>query len=118
MQGTVGYNIVFRHDHCPRSAREAPGDFRVQGQVIMRPAHGSGLLSTAEAARLVGVQPVTIRQWRSLGWLDAQGLSERGYPMHSADAVREAERKVRQNSITKGHFDPRRTRGRTRREAA
>jgi hypothetical protein len=73
-------------------------------------AHPSGLLSTAEAAKVAGVQPPTIRQWRRLGYLAPQGLDERGYPMHSAEAVRDAERRVRENAITKGHFDPRRTR--------
>lgn len=70
-------------------------------------AHPSGLLTTAESARLVRVSPVTIRAWRRLGWLEPQGLSEQGYPMHSAEAVREAARQVRQNGISKGGFDPR-----------
>ena len=73
-------------------------------------AHPSGLLSTSEAATLAGVRPPTIRQWRRLGYLSTQGLDERGYPMHSAEAVRDAERRVRENAIAKGHFDPRRTR--------
>ncbi len=72
--------------------------------------HPSGLLSTADAARAAGVRPVTIRQWRRLGYLAPQGLDERGYPMHSLEAVRDAERRVRENAIAKGHFDPRRTR--------
>lgn len=84
----------------------------------MIPAHPSGMLSTAEAARLVGVRPVTIRQWRRLGWLAPQGLDERGYPLHEAEAVREAERQVRANAIKKGRFDPRRTRGRSGQQAA
>jgi hypothetical protein len=76
----------------------------------MTPSDPSGLLTTAEAALLMGVQPVTIRAWRRLRYLEPQGLDGRGYPMHSATALREAERKVRKNAITKAHFDPRRTR--------
>jgi hypothetical protein len=72
--------------------------------------HPSGLLSTSDAARAAGVRPVTIRQWRHQGYLAPQGLDERGYPMHSLEAVRDAERRVRENAIAKGHFDPRRTR--------
>lgn len=70
-------------------------------------AHPSGLLTTAESARLVRVSPVTIRAWRRLGWLEPQGLSERGYPLHSADAVRAAEERVRQNGIAASGIDPR-----------
>ena len=91
-----------------------PGFFRVPGQVIVQPADPSGLMSTIEAARFAGVKPVTIRQGRARGWLDKQGLDQRGYPMHSRDAVREAERKVRENALASAcPFDPRRTRGRT-----
>jgi hypothetical protein len=92
----------------PEPAR--PGDFLYSGQVIMITAHPSGLLSTAESALLAGVKPPTIRQWRRLGHLAVQGLDERGYPMHSPEAVRDAERRVRENALAKGHFDPRRTR--------
>lgn len=76
----------------------------------MQPAHPSGLFNTRESARLVGVQPPTIRKWRADGLLAAQGLDERGYPLHTAEAVRAADRRVRENAITKGGFDPRRTR--------
>lgn len=94
-----------------------------QGQVIVQPAHPSGLYSTRESAVLAGVKPPTIRKWRADGLLQVQGLDERGYPMHTADAVREAERKARENALASAcHFDPRRTRGhsngRPRREAA
>lgn len=92
--------------------------FRVQGQVIVQPAHPSGFLSTAEAAQVAGVRPVTIRLWRKRGWLAAQGLSERGYPMHTREAVLAAERKVRENGLGASGVDPRRQRGRARPEAA
>lgn len=70
-------------------------------------AHPSGLLSTAEAARLVRVRPVTIRQWRNRGYLEPQGLDERGYPLHTPEAVREAEALVRENGIAASGIDPR-----------
>ena len=73
----------------------------------MVPAHPSGLLTTREAATLIGVQPVTIRAWRRLGYLDKQGLDERGYPMHTAEAVRAAEQLVRQHGIQASGVDPR-----------
>lgn len=92
--------------------------FRVKGQVTVQPAHPSGLLSTAEAGRLAGVQPVTIRLWRKRGWLAAQGLDERGYPLHTREAVLAAERRVRENGLGASGVDPRRQRGRPRREAA
>jgi DNA-binding transcriptional MerR regulator len=76
----------------------------------MRPTRGDGFLTTAEAGRLVGVQPVTIRRWRMLGYLAAQGLSERGYPLHTREAVREAERRVRENGLQASGIDPRQLR--------
>jgi MerR HTH family regulatory protein len=87
-------------------------------QVIMQPAHPSGLLTTREAATLAGVQPPTIRAWRAAGILAPQGLDERGYPLHSAKAVRDAEQAVRESALTKGGFDPRRTRAGAKSEAA
>jgi len=96
-----------------------PGALRISGQVIVQPAHPSGLFSTRESAALVGVKPPTIRAWRAAGLLAAQGLDERGYPLHSAQAVRSAEQAVRENALGSAcHFDPRRTRGRDRSEAA
>lgn len=71
-----------------------------------------GLLTTAEAARLAGRKPVTIRQWRNRGWLATQGLDERGYPLHTAEAVRAAEQLVRQHGIAASGIDPRQLRGR------
>lgn len=73
----------------------------------MIPAHPSGMLTTREAATLVRVSPVTIRAWRRLGYLDKQGLDERGYPLHTAEAVRAAEQLVRQHGIEASGIDPR-----------
>jgi hypothetical protein len=77
----------------------------------MTPAHWSGLLNTAESAALVGVEPVTIRQWRFKGLLQPQGLDELNRPLHSVRALREAEALVRANSIAASGLDPRRNRG-------
>jgi DNA-binding transcriptional MerR regulator len=76
----------------------------------MRPTRGDGYLTTAESARLVGVKPVTIRQWRKRGYLAAQGLDERGYPLHSRQGVRAAERLVRENGLQASGIDPRQLR--------
>jgi len=75
--------------------------------VTVRPCRGDGLLTTPEAARLVGVKPVTIRRWRMLGYLAPQGLDERGYPLHTREAVRAAERLVRENGLKASGIDPR-----------
>lgn len=88
----------------------ASGASRFPGQVTMRPCRGDGLLTTPESARLVGVRPSTIRRWRMLGYLVAQGLDERGYPLHTREAVRAAERLVRENGIQASGIDPRRLR--------
>lgn len=77
----------------------------------MRPSRGDGFLTTTEAARLVGVKPVTIRQWRNRGWLEPQGLDERGHPLHTPEAVRAAERQVRGNGLRASGIDPRQLRG-------
>ena len=84
----------------------------------MRPTRGDGYLTTAESACLVGVKPVTIRQWRKRGYLTAQGLDERGYPLHSRQAVRAAERTARENGLQASGVDPRQLRGRSLSEAA
>ena len=47
---------------------------------------------------MVGVRPETIRQWHRRGWLAMQGLDERGYPLHTREAVRAAERCVRETA--------------------
>jgi transposase-like protein len=78
--------------------------------ISLIPSRGDGFLTTAEAARLVGVRPETIRQWRRRGWLTAQGLDERGHPLHTPEAVRAAELRVRDNGIRKSGIDPRRLR--------
>lgn len=79
----------------------------------MAPSRPDGFLTTPEAARLIGIKPWLIRKWRSLGLLAAQGLDERGYPLHTAEAVQAAEKRVRESGIAKGGCDPRRLRGRT-----
>lgn len=93
----------------PRCA-PALGASRFPGAVSMRPTRGDGYLTTAESARLVGVKPPTIRRWRMLGYLLPQGLDERGYPLHSRQAVRAAERLVRENGIQASGIDPRQLR--------
>ena len=76
----------------------------------MRPGRGDGLLATADAARLAGVSAATIRSWRNRGHLVAQGLDERGRPLHTREAVREAERRVRENGLQASGIDPRQLR--------
>ena len=76
----------------------------------MLPSRVDGFLTTREAAKLIGVEPVTIRQWRKRGWLAPQGLDERGYPLHSAEAVRAAEGNVHERGLDKSGVDPRRLR--------
>jgi len=95
-----------------------PGTFAFPGAVIVRPTRGDGFITTAEAARLVGRKPVTIRQWRRRGWLLPQGLDERGYPLHTRQAVRDAERKVRENGLETSGIDPRQLCGRGRSASA
>ena len=71
---------------------------------------GDGFITTRDAARLVGASPVTIRQWRRRGWLAPQGLDERGHPLHTREAVRAAERRVRENGLRESGIDPRQLR--------
>lgn len=78
----------------------------------MRPTRGDGFLTTTEAARIAGVSPATIRKWRQRGWLAAQGLDERGHPLHTREAVRTAERRVRENGLAASGIDPRQLRRR------
>jgi hypothetical protein len=73
-----------------------------------------GFLTTREAADLLCVSRKTIQAWRRAGWLPTQGLDERGYPLHTPEAVRAAELRVHENGIAKGGYDPRRLRGRSR----
>jgi DNA-binding transcriptional MerR regulator len=76
----------------------------------MLPSRGDGFLSTPEAARLVGVSPATMRSWRHRGWIEPQGLDERGRPLYTREAARLAERTVRDNGLRVSGIDPRRLR--------
>ena len=76
----------------------------------MRPVRGDGLLPTPQAALMVGVSPITIRSWRHRGHLEPQGLDEHGRPLYTRQAVREAERTVRQNGLRASGIDPRQLR--------
>jgi hypothetical protein len=58
----------------------------------------------------MGVSAATIRSWRHRGWLATQGLDERGHPLHTVEALRAAERRVRENGISKSGIDPRQLR--------
>lgn len=79
----------------------------------MRPGRGDGFLTTAESAKMLGVQPWLIRKWRQRGWLAAQGLDERGRPLHTREALRAAERKVQENGLRTSGIDPRQLRTRS-----
>lgn len=78
----------------------------------MRPGRGDGFLTTPEAAQMIGVTPATIRKWRQRGWLAVQGLDERGRPLHTREAVRAAELRVRDNGLRASGIDPRQLRSR------
>jgi hypothetical protein len=97
--GTAGNTYV--------PAQFAAGAFFMYGAVTMRPTRGDGLFSTPDAAKLVGVKPPTIRSWRQKGFLAPQGLDERGYPLHTREAVRAAERIARENGLRTSGIDPR-----------
>jgi hypothetical protein len=107
--------------HCPPLSPErisATGDFRISGVVAaMRPTRGDGLLTTPQAARMVGVTPATVRKWKQRGWLAPQGLDEHGYPLYTRQAVREAERLVRENGLRTSGVDPRALRQSARKSA-
>jgi len=77
---------------------------------MVRPSRPDGFLTTPEAARLVGVKPVTIRRWRALGRITEQGRDEKGYPLYSPQAVRAAEQRVRENGLQWSGIDPRQLR--------
>jgi DNA-binding transcriptional MerR regulator len=79
----------------------------------MRPTRGDGYLTTALAAQMVGVTPATIRKWKQRGWLSPQGLDERNRPLYARQAVRAAERQVRENGLRTSGIDPRALRRRT-----
>ena len=74
----------------------------------MRPTRGDTLLTTAQAAQIVGVSPATIRTWRHRGWL-TPGLDERNRPLYM-QTVRAAERTVRENGLRISGVDPRQLR--------
>ena len=84
----------------------------------MVPTRDDGMLTTVQAAKMLGVSPATIRSWRWRGWLKRQGLDERGRPLHTPEALRAAERLVREHGITASGTDPRQLRGRPRRVEA
>lgn len=52
---------------------------------------GDGLITTAQAARLAGVQENTIRQWVTRGLLAKAGLDERGHSLFDPGAVARCE---------------------------
>jgi DNA-binding transcriptional MerR regulator len=84
----------------------------------MHPRRGDGLLTTSEAARLAGVSVNTIYSWRNRGHLAPQGLDERNRPLHTREAVRAAERRVRDNGLAASGIDPRKLRKPPLRDAA
>src|ERR1039458_2295726 len=59
------------------------------------PTRGDGLLSTPQAARLVGVSPSTFRVWRYRGHVTPTGLDERGRPLYSREEARAGERRLK-----------------------
>jgi DNA-binding transcriptional MerR regulator len=79
----------------------------------MRPCRGDGFFSTPESARLLGVRPSTIRKWRQRGWLQPQGLDERGNPLHTREALWAADALVRANGLRTSGTDPRQLRQRS-----
>ena len=89
------------------------------GAVTVVPTRDDGMLTTVQSAKMLGVSPATIRSWRNRGHLRAQGLDERGRPLHAPEALRTAERLVTANGIARSGTSPRQLRGRARqREAA
>lgn len=100
-------------------ARGAPGLLRFRGQVTaLVSSRGDGFLTTPESATFLGVKPWLIRKWRSRGWLKPQGLDERGFPLHTAEALRATEKLVCQHGIEESGVNPRRLRGRPREHEA
>jgi MerR HTH family regulatory protein len=78
--------------------------------VVMLPARGDGLLTTAEAARRIRVDPSTISQWRKRGHIHPDGLDERERPLYRPETVIAAELLVRQRGLETTGIDPRRLR--------
>ena len=87
------------------------------GQVIMVPARADGYLTTREAALLVGVSPSTIAAWRNAGLLPSLPSGRGRERVHEPEAVQAAERKVRENGLARGGYDPRRLRTAATRKA-
>jgi hypothetical protein len=99
----------------PRTALCGPGHPRFRGRVVaLTPCHWSGMLNTAESADFLKVRATTIRQWRFKGWLEKQGLDERNRPLHTVQALRDAEALVTQHGIEASGVNPRQLRGRAR----
>ena len=69
-----------------RSGDDRRGLFLRPG-VVMLPVRGDGYLTTAEAARKVGVDPSTISQWRKRGNIRPDGLDERERPLYRPETV-------------------------------
>ncbi len=65
------------------------------------------MLTTPQAAELVGVAPATIRSWRHRGYLQPCGLDERYRPLYHPDDVITAEQQVRANGLRQSRIDPR-----------
>jgi DNA-binding transcriptional MerR regulator len=76
----------------------------------MLSTRGDGLLTAEQAGRKVGVAAATIRTWVHRGVLKPAGLSERGHPLYTPQAVTDAEEAVRQRSLRTSGIDPRRLR--------
>lgn len=70
---------------------------------------GDGLVTTAQAAQIARVSPVTIRSWVRRDRLSPRGLDDRGHPLYDPDDVAEAEKTVRENGLrtSGGRLDPR-----------
>jgi DNA-binding transcriptional MerR regulator len=81
------------------------------------PTRGDGLLTTPQAAKLVGVSPSTYRTWRQRGHVTPDGLDERGRPLYSKRTAREGERIVRENGLRISGVDPRQLRQASHRAA-
>lgn len=95
--------------------------FVAQGVNALLPTRGDGLLTTAEAAALVGVAPATIRGWARRSAkrqrLAPAGLDERGFPLYTRRSVIAAEKQVMLNGLRASGVNPRTLRLRANRAA-
>jgi DNA-binding transcriptional MerR regulator len=57
------------------------------------------LVSTVEAANIVGVEPTTIRQWKTRQILAPSGLDKHKRPLYRLLDVMQAEQKTRRSMI-------------------